>query len=154
LTPDKDIWNYVRQGSYAGYSKWRDMDKIVQPNFTAPMSINFHARGNMECAEICKPKRLPRNAILVKANEPVKMYAELDRHWEKGHLGFLAHGTCQLAITKGMLKAPYSKVRDLLRDATLKCIDNVDNTTLEVGDILLTRIGTKKSVGKPHLILE
>lgn len=154
MTDEEDIWNYVGRGSYAKYSKWRDMDKVKQPNFQSPTSFYRHMRGNNECVEMCRAKHLPRNAILVESDLPLKVYSELVEHWEKGHLGFIAHGTCQLAITKGMLKAPYSKMKDLLRDTKLTCIDNVDNTKLKSGDILLTQVGSERSVGKPHLILE
>ncbi len=150
----EDYWKHVGRGSYAKYSKWRDMSKIKQPKFKAPFEITSFMRGNSSCDCRCEAKMLPRNTILVESPTPERTYEALKNAWRRNKFGWLAHGSCQIAISKGLLKAPFSEVKEILRPTKLKCFDNIDNTKLKEGDILLTRIGSQRSVGKPHLILE
>lgn len=131
------------------------MSTVEKPDFEAPPELCKFMRGNAECSCICSVKHLPRNAILIrpkKKDVPVKkMYNWLVKAWRQGRFRYISMGTCQQQIRKGEIKSDMI-ARQMHKYYTISCVDNVDNHILREGDILLSRIGSEKSIGKPHLI--
>jgi len=151
---EENIWQHFPiKEAFGDRGKYRIMKKIKTPPFISPTIYNQFMRGNHECTCFCKSKYLPRNAILVKPKnkkDAEEIYNNLVFEWKKGTFKFLAQGSCQQAINIFNVK---KHLRPLGNKARLGCIDNVDNSQLEPGDILLTRHG-ERTVGKPHLVLK
>ena len=42
----------------------------------------------------------------------------------------------------------------LIKNTKMKCIGYIDNSLLKIRYMVLDRIGSKKSIGEPHLIIE
>jgi hypothetical protein len=84
------------------------------------------------------------------------LYAILDILWKSERTKHYAHGTLQLSLNKRTLKNLLKeKVSpDLLEKIEISILDNIDNSTLKKNDLLLSRVGSERSVGKPFLILE
>jgi len=139
---------------YWGEQKnYRNINSIKTPSFDAPVEHRRFMRGNTECNCICSTKHLPRNAILIRAKnkklQTDKLYDILINAWKKGAFDFIKIGTCQQFIRSNEIKSILKPVKNHF---IISCVDNVDNRILLPGDILLSRIGTGRSVGKPHLI--
>lgn len=151
---------------YTGSKTYRNMDEIETPEFRAPTYQRTFMRGNNECDCNCHTKLLPRNVLLIRPkrqNEKLSenLYELFEHAWNRGELQRLSGGSCQTAIRKDTIKRIFGEflssqdlVQNLLNNTTIKCVDNKDNSELQKGDIVLERVGSNKSVGKPHLILE
>lgn len=150
---EEGIWNVFDDPIFSKIGKVRIMEKIQTPPFKSqPMPRKF-MRGNQECKCVCETKYLPRNALLIRPYDKKKaeaIYELMNKAWLLGRMKWLSQGTCQQAINVGNMKREFHYV---LQYASVSCIDNIDNSGLKPGDILLTRHG-EELVGKPHLILE
>ena len=122
---------------------------LYMVSFKAPEQYLTFNRGKTKCDCECQTATLPRNAILFRLyrkDSAEDYYNILVDLWRRGFFKQLSHGTCQELI----------KVQDLknlrLFKTQVRCLDNIDRKLLKTGDILLSRIGSKRSIGKPHLI--
>lgn len=154
---EKDIegiwYHFPEPVLHGNISKIRVMEKLKTPNFKTPMQVKKFMQGNQECKCVCNTKYLPRNAILIRPRDVVKaepIYELMVKAWRLGRMKFLSHGSCQMFLNTSEMKREFHYV---LQYANISCVDNIDNSTLKPGDVLLTRHG-EELVGKPHLILE
>lgn len=104
-------------------------------------------------------KAFRENLAKIEADQETRsraLYEIMVNLWESGNLQHrCAFGTCQLSINTRHLKSELKRtwgLRELEKELNIKSLDNKDCTKLEAGDVLLTRIGSKRSVGKPYLI--
>lgn len=118
-------------------------------------------KGALKCDCTCVSTDLPRNAILIRPHKKDQkiseaIYKMLNFNFQRGGTYQFAAGTCQLSIRAGdvvnMLGVTLPKAKNLLNLAKIQCMDNKDNTEPKIGDILLSRVGTSESIGKPFLI--
>lgn len=124
--------------------------KPIDVPFETPVQHERFSQGNMHCNCMCYGDELPRNAILiqVKNKDNAKpVYDNVVTLWQNGHFNRMKLGTCQTFI----------RTREIAKEidphiANISCIDNIDNTTLKSGDILINRVESKRSVGKPFYI--
>lgn len=151
-TEKEEIWCHFPD-SLSKVTKARIMEKLKTPPFKSPTQGRSFMRGNQECYCVCETKYLPRNALLIRPHDTKKseeLYNQIVKAWQTKKLKFLSHGTCQQFLNAFEVRKEF---KDILQNAALSCMDNVDNSQLKPGDIILTRHG-EELVGKPHLILE
>lgn len=152
MKENPDIWHHF-DSPMSKIQKIRVMEKVEQPSFKTPPVAKSFMQGNQECLCVCKTKYLPRNAILIHPVDKTKTDAIYDlmvKAWRLGRFKYLKRGSCQNFITAGELKTEFNYIR---KYAKISCVDNIDNSKIEKGDILLSRVGDEL-VGKPHLITE
>ena len=139
------------------------MKEIKTPPFDSPNWRSRFKRGNNKCDCSCSATSLPRNAIMIRLKPGVpeevtteltkKVYDLVTDMWKGGLFARESQGSCQDFITIARLKEmdPFKRIG---KSITISTIDNLDNKSLRKGDILLSRIGSKKSIGKPFIIKE
>lgn len=124
--------------------------------FKAPTYDYKFRRGGQELTVSAKPVKIPRNAILIRPNNPSiapKLYEALEKFWRSGGFAnnpWLVHGSVQQFINTRWLKKELPFLENIAR---ITVIDNVEGYPFQPGDIVLTRHGVR-TAGLPYLITE
>ena len=142
-------------------------------NFKSPKSTEINYVGGLKAHITYTPVQIPRNAILIRPDRPEQseaIYKLLVALWKAKVFQYFAIGSCQKFIRSREIKAllhgkgnyldrfswPNVKVAaQMLKDKPVPCgVFTVDTSlhSLQAGDILLCRIGSKNSIARPYLI--
>lgn len=158
LKQSEDIWEI---SPHYPMKKHRKMEKIKTPKFKSPVEKYDYMWSNSKCTANCQAIYLPRNAILIRIEDQElknifgeEIYLLFERIWKSKIYRKYAHGSVYETISIGRLKHLLRKEVDprILDKIKISTLDNIDNSSLKKNDLLLSRVGSKRSVGKPFLI--